>query len=83
MLEAALRLAVAAGVAIGVGLGVRVLLLQLLPGMHLAVILMRTIVLCSVGLGIYLALARFLGIRELAKFERLLLSRFRLRRPSG
>jgi putative peptidoglycan lipid II flippase len=83
MLDAALRLAVAAGVAIGVGLGVRVLLLQLLPGMHLAVILMRTIVLCSVGLGIYLALARFLGIRELAKFERLLLSRFRLRRPSG
>ena len=82
MLHAALRLAVAAGVAIGVGLGVRALLLQLLPGVHLAVVIMRTTVLCSVGLGIYLALARLLGIRELAKFERLLLRRLRLRLPS-
>jgi putative peptidoglycan lipid II flippase len=81
MLHAGLRLAVAAGVAIGVGLGVRTLLLEFLPGMHLAVILLRATVVCAVGLGIYLVLAQYFGIREFAKFERMLLRRLRLRRP--
>jgi putative peptidoglycan lipid II flippase len=83
MLGSALRLAVAAGLAIGVGLGLRALLLQFLPGMHLALILIRATVLCSLGLGIYFALAQFFGIGELARFERLLLRRLRLRKPIG
>jgi len=80
MLDAALRLATAAGVAIGAGLGVRALLLAYLPGTQLGVILVRAAVLCGLGLGIYLAVARLLGIRELATFERMLLRRLRLRR---
>ena len=83
MLSAALRLAVAAGVAIGVGLVMRALLLQFLPGMYLAVVLMRAIVLCAVGLGIYLALARLFGISELAELERMLLLKLGLRRLRG
>ncbi|HLN08428.1 MAG TPA: lipid II flippase MurJ, partial [Xanthobacteraceae bacterium] len=79
MLDSALRLAAAAGIAIGLGLGLRVLLLQFLPGMQLAVILTRATVLCSVGVGIYLAVARLLGIGELARLERLLLRRLGIR----
>jgi putative peptidoglycan lipid II flippase len=73
MLDAALRLVAAAGIAIGVGLGMRVLLVQFLPGMNLGEVLTRATVLCVVGVGIYLALARLLGIRELAQLERILL----------
>jgi putative peptidoglycan lipid II flippase len=79
MLSAALRLAVAAGIAIGIGLGIRALLLQFLPGMHLTEVLLRATVLCTVGLCIYFALARLLGIQELAALERMLLRKFRLR----
>ena len=45
MLEAAVRLAAAAGIATGVGLGVRLLLLQFLPGMDLMVLIGRATVL--------------------------------------
>jgi putative peptidoglycan lipid II flippase len=82
MLDAALRLALAAAIAIGIGLAVRVLLLQSLPGTQITVILARATVLCVVGGGIYLALARLFGIRELARFERMLVRRLRLRRPT-
>jgi putative peptidoglycan lipid II flippase len=82
MMAAALRLAAAAGIAISLGLGVRPLLLRFLPGTNLAFILTRATVLCAVGLCIYVALARLFGIRELAKFERILLSRLRIRRVS-
>ena len=58
MLKAAIRLAVAAGIAIGVGLRVRIFLFQFLPGMHLGVMLMRASILCVIGVGIYLGLAR-------------------------
>jgi putative peptidoglycan lipid II flippase len=81
MLDAALRLALAAGLAIGIGFGLRVLLLKSLPGTDFIVILVRATVLCIVGGGIYLALARLFGIRELARFERMLLRRLRLPRP--
>jgi putative peptidoglycan lipid II flippase len=77
MLDGAVRLAAAAGIATGVGLGVRVLLLQFLPGMDLTVVIGRTTVLCAIGLGIYLACARFFGIDELAKLERMLLRKFK------
>jgi putative peptidoglycan lipid II flippase len=82
MLSPALRMAAAAAIAIGIGLAVRALLLQFLPGSHLAVILVRAAVLATVGLGIYLAVARLFGIREFAKLERMVVRRVRLRQPS-
>ena len=81
MLDAALRLAVAAGIAIGIGLALRAALLGWLPGTNLVAILVRAAVLCAVGGGVYLALARLFGIRELEKFERMLLRRLKLGRP--
>jgi putative peptidoglycan lipid II flippase len=80
MLEAAVRLAAAAGIATGVGLGVRLLLLQFLPGMDLMVLIGRATVLCAIGLGIYLACARFFGIDELGKLERILLRKLKFQR---
>lgn len=79
MLDGALRLAVAAAVAIGIGLLARVLLLQFLPGLHLATILMRATALCVLGIGIYVALARLFGVHEVAEIERMLLRRIKLR----
>jgi putative peptidoglycan lipid II flippase len=81
MLDAALRLALAAGIAIVLGLAVRTALLRSLPGVDLPVILMRATVLCTVGSAIYLALARLFGIRELERFERMLLRRLKFRQP--
>ena len=67
MLNAALRLAVAAAIATGGGLGLRMLLLQLLPGTQLGVLLLRAMILCVTGVGIYLVTAHLLGVRELAQ----------------
>jgi peptidoglycan biosynthesis protein MviN/MurJ (putative lipid II flippase) len=75
----ATAVAVACGV---IGLAVRARLVEWLPGTEITVILVRATVLCVVGGGIYLALARLFGIRELASFERMLLRRLRLRRPT-
>ncbi len=72
MLGAAFGLAVATGVAIGAGLYLRYLLLQFLPGMQVLAIFIRTSVLCAVGIVIYLAVARLLGVTELARLQRLL-----------
>ncbi len=84
MLGAALGLSVAAAIAISAGLWVRDLLFQLLPGMHVVTILIRATLLCTVGIGIYLALAQLFGISELASLERLLLRRLGpRRRPLG
>ena len=66
MLRAALGLAVATGLAIGAGLYLRYLLLQFLPGLQILAILMRATVLCAFGIAIYLAVARLLGVTELA-----------------
>jgi putative peptidoglycan lipid II flippase len=77
MLGAALRLAAAAGIAIGIGLVARVLLLQFLPGVDLTVLILRAIVLCAIGVGIYLACARFFGIDELDKLTRILLRKLK------
>ena len=74
MLGAALGLAVATGLAIGAGLYLRYLLLQFLPGMQILAILMRATVLCAFGIAIYLAVARLLGVTELARLQRLLSS---------
>jgi putative peptidoglycan lipid II flippase len=83
MLDAALRLAAAAAVATGVGLVVRVLLVQLLPGNELTIILTRATVLCVIGTSIYVALARLLGIGELAEIGGKLRRALRLRPPTG
>lgn len=80
MLGAALRLALAAGVAIGVGLCIRALMPQSLLGMQIPVILIRTGVLCTGGLGVYWTAARLLGIAELVQLERLLAGKLGLRR---
>ena len=72
MLRAALGLAVATGLAIGAGLYLRYLLLQFLPGLQILAILMRATVLCAFGIAIYLAVARLLGVTELARLQRLL-----------
>jgi putative peptidoglycan lipid II flippase len=77
MLDGALRLAAAAAIAIGVGLGARALLLQFLPGMHFTVLIVRATVLCAIGSGTYLALARLFGIGELDKLERILLRKLK------
>ncbi len=79
MLDAALRLAAAAGIAIGIGLAVRIALLQWLPAASFPTIVLRGTVLCAIGSGAYLALAQLFGIRELAIFERMLLRRVKLR----
>ena len=79
MLNGALRLAVAAGVAIGIGLAVRAQLLELVPGVLLPAILIRATVLCAVGIGTYVTLARILGVRELTEIEGMLLRRLKLR----
>ena len=78
MLDGALRLAVAATVATGVGLLVRSLLGQQVPGMQLSAILIRATVLCAVGVGVYLAVARALGISELGEIAGVLLRELRL-----
>jgi len=72
MLGAAFGLAVATGLAIGAGLYLRYLLLQFLPGMQISAILMRATLLCAFGIAIYLAVARLLGVTELARLQRLL-----------
>ena len=78
MLNGALRLAVAAGVAIGIGLAVRAQLLELVPSVLLPAILIRATVLCAVGIGTYVTLARILGVRELIEIEGTLLRRLKL-----
>jgi putative peptidoglycan lipid II flippase len=75
MLDAAVRLAVAAAIAICAGLLLRAALLQLFPDTQLWVILMRAIGLCLFGVGTYVAVARMLGVRELAEVETIVLRR--------
>lgn len=82
ILDAAVRLAVAAGTAIGVGLGMRVLLLGLLPGVHLIEVLIRAASLCAAGISTYVAVAWILGIRELAEIQGILMRGLKLRSPN-
>src|SRR5262249_20963989 len=81
ILDAAMRLAAAAGIAIGIGVAVRAALLRSPPGTGLAAFFVSATVPCAIGSGVYLALAQLFGIRELATFERMLLRRLKLRRP--
>ncbi len=72
----ALRMAFACVTAIIAGLVIRSLLPQFLLRMDFYVILLRSGMLCLVGLGIYLAIARLLRIRELSEVQRLINCKF-------
>jgi hypothetical protein len=75
MLEAAARLAVAAGIAIGIGLRLRLYLLHVLPGLGPGALVARAFLLCATGVSIYLAVAGLFGVSELGDLKRLLLRR--------
>jgi putative peptidoglycan lipid II flippase len=79
MLDGALRLAAAAAVATAVGLGARVLLIAMMPGIALPIILLRAVILCSLGTAIYVMLAYWFGVRDLADIKTVLLRQFRRR----
>lgn len=65
MLQAALRLALAAAIAIAVGLAARALLLGWLPGNGALALLVRGASLSLLGIAVYAAIARLLGVEEL------------------
>ncbi len=79
MLDGALRLAAAAAVATVVGLGARILLVELMPGVALPTVLLRAAILCSLGVGIYVTLAYWFGVRDLADIKTALLRQLRSR----
>ena len=79
MLGGALRLAAAAAIATALGLLARGYLMQWLPGMQFVTLLLRTALLCMVGLGAYAILARLFGVRELVEAESIVLRKLRLR----
>ena len=82
MLGAASRLAVAAAIATGLGLLARAQLLQWLPDMRVTTVLLRGLLLCTLGIGAYAVFARALGVRELAEIQEILLRTLRLRQRS-
>jgi putative peptidoglycan lipid II flippase len=79
LMDAVVRLGLAAAAAIGTGLAVRALLLNWLPDVLLWAVLARAIVLCLIGVGTYVAIARWLGVRELAEIEQMLLQKLHRR----
>ena len=66
MLDAALRMALAACLAIGLGLLARAGLLLWLPGTHIAAVLLRAFLLCAFAIAAYVGLASLLGVRDIA-----------------
>ena len=75
MLAAVLRMAAAAAIASALGLWLRGPVLHWLPGMTLAPVLLRAVLLCSLGVGMYVALAHLFGVRDLAELKTLLMHR--------
>ena len=75
-LSASLRMASATGVAIAGGLAIRSLLPHV--NMDFLIVLMRSLILCATGLGIYVFVARQLGVREFAEVEGMLVRRLKL-----
>jgi len=69
MLDPALRMAFACCVAMGGGYLIRLLLPQFFLRMDFCVLLLRSGMLCLIGLGIYLITARLLGIHELSEVQ--------------
>jgi putative peptidoglycan lipid II flippase len=83
MLQAALRLGVAALAATGLSLLVRAQLWQWLPGMQIATVLCRATLLCSFGIGVYAALAQLLRVDEIAEVRLLMLRKLRQRQDAA
>jgi putative peptidoglycan lipid II flippase len=81
MLDAAVRLGVAAGVAIGLGLLLRPLMLPFLPLVEVWAAVVRAVVLCTAGTAMYILLAWLLGVAEIGELWRMILRRIR-RRPA-
>ena len=77
ILDAAVRMAVAAAIAIGLGLAVRPYALDHLPGTAFVPLLARIALLSLLGLSVYALIACLLGVRELSDATRLLLRRKR------
>jgi len=82
MLDGALRLAAAAATAIALGLLAREHLLQWAPGIDLWAVLLRATALCGFPIIAYMALARLLGVREIAEIANMALHTLRLQRPT-
>jgi putative peptidoglycan lipid II flippase len=80
MLGASLRLGLAAAIATGLGLLARVQLLHWLPDMRVTTVLLRAMLLCALGIGTYVVLARLSGVRELAEIQEIVLGKIRLKR---
>jgi len=59
-------------------LGIRLLLPRAIQNMDFFIVLMRSLILCGIGLGIYVFIARQLGIREFAEVEGMLVRRLKL-----
>lgn len=72
MMDATVRLSLAAAIAITIGLAIRGVVVPYVPGMDLASLLARTVLLSLVGVGAYLALTAMLGVRELFEITALL-----------
>jgi putative peptidoglycan lipid II flippase len=77
-LSASLCMAFATGVAIGGGLAIRLLLPRVLLNMDFFIVLLRSVILCGFGLGIYVFVARQLGVREFAEVEGMFVRRLKL-----
>jgi hypothetical protein len=71
-LDPAFRMSFACGAAIGAGFLISLLLPQFLLGMNFLSVFVRSGALCFAGLGLYLLIARLLGIRELAEVQGLI-----------
>jgi hypothetical protein len=72
MFGPALRMAFACATAVTAGLVIRSLLPDFLLRMDLDVILLRSGMLCLIGLGIYFVIARLWKIHELSESQRLM-----------
>lgn len=83
MIDGALRSGLAAAIAIAIGLALRHFLLQWLPGLHVGVAVLRAVILCAVGVGIYAVLARRLGMHEFGELTKMVIGRLRRRRRAA
>ncbi len=70
-------MAFACGAAIVGGLLIRFLLPQFLLRMDFYVVVLRSGMLCLIGLSIYLIIARLLGVHELSEVQRLMGRKFK------
>ncbi len=80
MLDGAWRAGLAAAIAIGCGLALRHGLMLWLPGMHVVPVLIRAVILCGVGVGLYALIVNRLGMHEFGELATMVAARLRRRR---